>query len=648
MAETAVQDHDPSKNVVLAIDSCVRESTQARQKRIDQNRENMDCFHMRQDWTHKKAGQSKEFLPKQNVAAEQFTSFLQQGLLDNGDWFAIELENPESAAKRRIQPQDMFKLLRHYLAKADFYNVAGDGLKAGSLQSLMILKVYGKMVPKIQYRAEYERHGFLLSKSRTKLKRDTRMVWQLCLDLVRAEDYHPDPTGRKRWEVQELTIDWDELKSLAELYPEQYDLDMIENLAPGSNSMKEIDKSRETNQTATTEKRREIRLREFWGTLIDPNSGEVLHENCVATVANDNFLIRAPMPNPLWHGKSPFVAAPIRRVPFSVWHQAVMDSPTKLNHALNEIYNLMLDDGLRSVHGVKQIREDWLEDPSQVADGIPVGETLKVNSRAPVGGKVLENVDTSNGFTEANVIYNLTEKELNASGFTGSTQMGMMAERNVKATEIVSTSQALNGITTGMVKSIESAWVSQILEKGWLMIAEFANDFSSDEMKALLGEDKALLISNMAPEERFAETASGHSFRVFGLSQTVNRIQEFQKLQAYLATISSSPVLAAEFMARNDLGKFMEKIARSLGINPAEIARDADQTSVGGQSGKGANPDERAAIDQRVSTLLNPNTGSGGDQQSQIPQIGSQRRTAETGVAIPRGAIAGVGSTRPQ
>jgi hypothetical protein len=638
----------PQSPVVLAVAAAVRESNQAKADRIQQNKENLDCYHMRQDWSHKQRGQSREFLAKVNVASEQFVSFLHQGLVDKGDWFAIENASGVADQARIIAPEDMFKILRNELEKADFYNVAGDSLKMGALQSLMILKIHGCMVPKYRFRTERERTGFFKQNVKTKLLKEERMVWQLKLSLVRPENFHQDPTGRGLYRGEDIEMDWWELKEIASQYPEDYDMGAIESLAHYSDQIQAANRARETGQNTTTERRKTVKITEYWGTLVDPNSGEILHRDIVCAVANDLFVVRPPKPIPLWIGTDPYVAAPIRRVPGSVWHQAVMDAPTKHNRALNEVYNLMLDGGIKSVFGIGQMREDWLEDPSQVADGVAAGDTLKVNSKAPVGGKVYERVDTGTEFTQASAIFSLTDREFNSSGFTSDLRAGTLPDRQVKATEIVSTSQALQGISGGMVKSIEASFMAKVLEKAWGLCAQHMNDFSSEEMKALLGEDKALAIANLSPEDRFAQTAQGHAFRVFGLSTTMNKIQDFQKLQAYLGTVSASPVLLSEFMKTKDLGKFMDEVAKSLGINLDRIRRDGDPSIESGQGDQAPSPDQVAATDQRVQQLMNPNNnGAPPNRQSQIPQVDSSRRTAEQGVNIPRGPIARGGLTNP-
>lgn len=65
----------------------------AKRERMDRNRVNFNCYHLRQDWGKKHEGQSREFLPKQANSIEQLTAFMQQGLIDQDNWYSIENES---------------------------------------------------------------------------------------------------------------------------------------------------------------------------------------------------------------------------------------------------------------------------------------------------------------------------------------------------------------------------------------------------------------------------------------------------------------------------------------------------------------------------------------------------------------------------
>jgi hypothetical protein len=390
-----------------------------------------------------------------------------------------------------------------------------------------------------------------------------------------------------------------------------YDLEKIKKLNSYAYDQYDeswTDRDRETDQSRTySDYRVRIKLTECWGDIIEPTTGEKLYKNVTWTIANDSVLVAPPRPNPFWHGKSPFVVAPITRVPFSVWHRAPMDGATRHNIALNEIYNLMVDAGMMSVFGIKQIRTDWLEDDREVADGVRPGQTLRVSSNCPPGGKAIERVDEGALSQEALSMFNLMNAELNTSAMTNDLRMGALPTRAVKATEVVEASQTITSMFAGIARSIEVDFIEPILERAWNVIMQNSNDMDSDEIAALLGDQKAAQIATMSPEDRFVETSQGNKFNVFGVSQTLNKQKDFRKLTALLQTIGSSEVLVEAFIKKYSFEKLLGEIVRSLDIEPGRIEQEeVDQLMM--QLGP-------ELMGQGASQL-----GSGPDMQSQIPQ----------------------------
>jgi uncharacterized Zn ribbon protein len=591
--------------VVTAIVNYKNESEVAQRDRQLQNRENFDAYHLKGDFTHKKKGQSKEFLPKVAMGVEQVTSFIQQGLADLGDeWFSLDLA--DGVRNPKISEDVIKKLLMRQLDKADYYTGIGDTLKLGQLACLMILKVHGKYVDKPHYmtKESYDSRG----KKVTKLTRSKEKVWQLALDVVSPMDFYPDPTGRGLYVMQDIEMDLFEIQQQVKSSSNPqgiYDADMVELLTGDHvNLIKDALKVRETAQNVTMSQfRKRVTVTECWGTILDAD-GKILHENVVCAVANGKYLIRRPEKNPFWHNENPYIVAPIIRVPRSVFHKAIMDAPVKANRALNEIYNLTLDSGLMSVFGIKQLRPDWLSDASLVDDGISPGQTLEVNSSCPPGHKVLERIDTADTLQNGVEMYNLTNAELQQAMLTNDLRLGALPNRQVKATEIVESSQSITGMLNGIAKSIESTFIKPLLEKSWMTVAQHLDDFDQDEVKKLLGEQTAAVLSAMSKEERFAETVNGLTFNVYGLTQTLNKQQDFRKITALLQTLAGDPVLMELFAQQYSMPKLLTEIMKSLNVNTEKLK---------------LSPEDSGQAEQAMAT---PGQ-QGGNQQSQIPQAAS-------------------------
>jgi hypothetical protein len=554
------------------------EAKTARQSRMDQNALNFDAYHLRQDWSKKLAGQSREFLPKVSNAVEQNANIVQQGLVDLGDWFSVDSQEGIDPDTLKVKPDTVYRILQRQLEKDGFVKKVGDAMKLGMLGGLIIAKVGGKLVNKPKFVVEKKVKG---GKYYNQLVKKEDKTWQLSIDLIRHEDYYPDPTGRGLYEMQDIWMDLHAVKALSEGDDAIYDKKVVDQLSGSFDSAgadQDWKKSRETGQNiAGGGFRRQVKVTEIWGTLLD-SGGNVAHENCVCTIANDRFVIQQPTQNPNWHQESPYVVAPLISVPHAVWSKAIMDSASSLNLAANEIFNLSLDSGILSVHGVKQIRKNWLEDPSQVANGIPQGATLAVNDSCPPGMKVLESVFTGGQPTEAMNMMGLVNQEGAAAMFTNEVRSGGADLKNTRATAIVENSNALNNMFTGMVKNLEgddrSGFITPLLSKAWKVVAQNMNDLDSKEMKALLTAPLADKLLAMGKEEIFADTVQSCQFKAYGISAVMNKMKEFTKLSAMLQTIFSNPMLTEEFMKKYSISKLLTEIMRSLDIKTFKIEVD--------------------------------------------------------------------------
>lgn len=644
-------------SIAQIIFNCKEEAYTAKRNRMVQNRDNFESYHLRQDYSHKQRGQSKEFIAKQQNAVEQITSFLQQGLMDQGDWFRIESQ--PGITNPLVLPKEMEKLTLRQLEKNKFPLFMSDSIKVGLLGSLMVVKVSGKVVTKCNYRVESvvspgetaeaisADYASVLKfgKTKKKLYRIEKDIWELSLALVRQEDYYPDPTGRGMYEIQQIEMDYHELVAMAEANPDDFDMDAIERIGPSTDELQKNKKARESGQNVTIQaSRKPVTLLEYWGDFVDPATGKLLHKNSVAMISIDGQEVRPPKKNPLWHGESPYVVSPIVRVPHSVWHRAMMDAATKHNQSLNELYNLMLDAGMMSVFGIRQLRTDWLQNQDQVSNGIPPGETLVANSSCPPGGKILERVDTAALSADSLQMYNLTDREFQQSAMTNDTRLGSLPQRAVKATEIVASNQSITGVFNGIVKIVEEEFVAKILEKSWKTMAQHMNDLDEDEVKALIGEDRANILSNLSPEDLFAGTVSGSKYKVFGLSTTLNKIQDFRKITALLQSIGQSPQMMSEFQRKYSITKLVGEIVKSLDIDEQKIILTDQEKAVI----ENEKQQMMAAMAQGQKGGGAPNATAGGqgtNPQSQIPQAAATS-SENGGVEIPRG-VNNQGMTSP-
>jgi len=611
--------------VALTLLSYKKDAEDGRRDRMDLNNDNFNTYHSKQDYSHKKAGQSKEFLPKQSVAVDQLTSSIQLGLVNADKWY--EIEDKVKNRKRLITGEEMEKILDRQLEKDDYDAHVADDVKSGLLGALMITKSHGKTVQDKEFLVVDNDE----EEDQEELQMKTTDIWQLKHSLVRQEDYFPDPTGAGLYEMERIYIDKHSLVKLAEENSDIFDVEMVKNLEIQEEVDQTQKKAEETGQNVVYSQRKRLEVYEFYGTILDPTTGMIIeedglkYENVTCMMSRDGQIFMKPRKNPFWHQESPYTATPIIRVPNGVWGKAIMDDATQLNLAANEVFNLMLDAGIMSVFGIKQLREQWMADPDQVSDGIAPGDTIPVNSSCPPGGKVLERVDTGSLNSEAMNVFNILDKEINSAAKTNSIRLGGLPERQTKATEIIASGQSINTTFDSIVKILETQHIRKVLKKDWMLVAQHINDLGTKEMEVLLGEERAQIIKRMSNKRIFADTVSGRQFNVFGLSTTLNKVQDFQKIASFLQTLAGNPFLMQIFLQKFSGNKLLAEIISSLDIDAKKIEMSEDEV----------------AGNQAMQEQLKAAAGGGTpDNESQNPQIANRPPESGTGNDIDKAELA--------
>ena len=580
-----VWEHDPeSLSVVQEILRCRIEAWDAKQSRLRKNARNMDAYLGKQDWSYKQDGQSTEFIPKTSVSVEMMGNFIKRGLVKFGAYYSIEtdyeLSKMVSGAQLRAILDNFLNDLWDGNNKSNtFPLLISDGIKLGLINSLIILKVHGGMCPTRTY-------GFVRGEGADEdtLQMEEENTWKLRIDLVKPEDYFPDPTGAGLYEIHSVEKDLHEVMEAAE--EGIYDKEVVNQLVnqdyrrPEDEERSEADKNQ--NEFTFSSFRKRVVLDEFWGTLLK-SDGTVAHRNCVATVANKRFLIRKPEENPFWHQESPFVAEPIVRIPWSVWGKALFDDAVSLNLAQNELFNLILDGGMAAVWGTRQIRLEDLEDPGQVAGGLKQGMTLAVKQTLPHTAKVVELCATGDVPQDAMQIYEALDREYNAAVYTNELKLGSLPSKQVRATEVVESSNSQAITLDGLTADIERKVIDRVLYLSWMNVLQNADGFNDKMLTSVTNKAVANMIMRASPEERFALFGGRTQFRTFGLSATMAKALDFQKFMSMMQAVQLSPMLFQAFMAKFSPDRALTTIMTKLNINPDDLLMTPEEQETAAQ-----------------------------------------------------------------
>jgi hypothetical protein len=556
------------KEIVDWIIGCRDEADSAKIERMNLNKDNFEMYHLKHDFSHKEAGQSMEILSRQSMAVEQTKSFFQQALADFGEWWSAEAKYADAEIGMKVRPHEITCLTDYMLKQANYYSHVGNEVESALLGSLAIAKISGRFASKPKFVAKKKGRGAGLKRW---IEKTDDKVWELDISIVRQDNYYPDPVKKRGlYEIEDSFVDLHVAKKMIE---EDDDFNKEVDLQSGAPDQTEEDfnKARETGQTTPLDTtRKKVKLTEYWGDILD-RDGEIAFENVQAIVVNDKDLILKPRPNPLWHQKRPYVASPLVEVANSVWHKALMDAPTQHNRALIEMYNLMVDAAMMQVHGVSQLRKDWLANPAQVANGIKPGLALDTNAMCPPGAKVLEPLINVVIPPEVFNVFGIVSQEFNSSAMTTDLRSSGVSSTKMSATAIVEQSQTITSVFTGMAKNFEYNQITRELELAWMTTAQNWDQIDREVFISLFGAQRGEELFRLPAEEVFASTVNGVRFRVFGITQTLGKAQDFQKLTTLLQTVAGSPILMEEFFKKYDLGKLLGEIMTALDIDKHKL-----------------------------------------------------------------------------
>lgn len=579
-----------SVDVVCLTREYKKQAEDAKREREQQTQQNVLLYNGRQNWDHKLRGQSTEFVPMLSIAVEQITTFVKRALVDYGDWFSVDV--PDTAP---ISGDHIREILLSQLnsmqdtpgTTGNFPVVLADAVKTGILHSLMVVKVYGayKYRPQFSIRREDEvidAGAVAVVVPDYHVDRDVKKEWHLRIDVVNPLDYYPDPTGRKLYEIHRTRKDLWELWALSQGKNPIYDKNVVAQLvADCEEQHRRAVEAALVNQTPAPvpDFRKEIVLDEVWGSIID-EQGNLVAENMVWVVANEKYLIRKPEPNPWWHGMSPFVVCPLLRVPFSTWHRALADLAAPLNISYNELFSLMLDGAFEAVHGVKQVRLDYVERPEDLAGGITPGMTIPVKAETPPGVKVLERVDESGVPSDAMAMLTMLDRHFQTTMQVNDIRLGMLPPRAVKATEVVQAEQNLTSFFDGIIRDVETTFIEPLLYKSWAVIVQEMHDLPLRYIRHEPTKTEMLKLIGFGAEERYAVLMGDIGFSVRGLSGTLQRTKDFQKLMALLSAISNQPLLLQAFWEQYSAAKTLRLLMKWLNINPVSLELDEQEKAL--------------------------------------------------------------------
>lgn len=559
---------------------------QARSGRRPKNNENWEAYRGIQDWSHKADFQSQETTPSFPIAVDHIVGTFERVLTDTDDWVSVEPYGQEAELIDSTAVLGVIKFFfsrlympgNHVETQFGIQDLIGEATKVGVLEPWIVLKIVPRLVKRPRYRLRFidpTQEGTYdagqLATGRVLEKIDQER-FRLEVQILTWNDYFPDPSTAFRYEIHRTTHQISDLFNNPE-----YDREAVSRLLGKAQSVSNLmdnDQRFTTGEKSISRDPYEIEVFEAQGDLVDEGTGEVLADNVIWTWAGDEVL-RMPIKNACWDGTRTFLRQAILRIPGSAEHKALADHAVPMWRATNEQVNLILDQSMRGAWGVGQIRADVMESPEEVAQGIPQGYTAVLKPNTAQGVKFYERVDNGEAppITLDGIIR--TEGYVSEALAMPDTKLGQIAERNVKATEIVQATASSGSLYESFATRVEFL-LQALYEKGWRLILQYADSFMEEELIQVIGPEQTLRLQTLSPSERFA-LLNTIRFRVRGLRGVASQERTFNKSMTLVNLLSTNPQFADSFGQRYSFDRLWDMVVRTSGNDVAILRLTEDE-----------------------------------------------------------------------
>ena len=560
------------KLIIDILDGYRTEAEAQTEDRRSKNRDNMDAFFNKQDWSYKEKGQSKESLPLISQGVEIFTSAIKEALNTGDSWFDIDLSSDI------LTTQEANKLMRLFLGKADYVRKFADSIKLGMLKALIINKNYGQIKTKTK---------IIVDEFTGERREEKTSVWEFKKDVIDPDDFIYDPQNKGLYRRQVVDIDYHTLVEAAERGV--YLLPQVKKLKKTNTLDKDAKRrSDDKNQKPRTDNgfRKNIVLEEWHCDLIN-RDGELLEKDVLITVANKDTVIRKQK-NLEWQN-SPYVVSSLIEIPLSTTHKAIVDDAVSLNKSINELVNLLIDEGMLSVYGLRVAFPSLLRDSSQL-NNICGPTTFIAEDGIRSTEDPIKQINVGSGLQNGFAVLQFLITQIQTILLFTDFSLGKLPGKDVKATEVIEQKNQFGGIRGGITRHLDNDFLKKDLLNIWQLVIKHIDEADSKEVADAIGVDQYLRLISMSRRERYLLLGRDVNIKVFGLSSVSEKQRIAQRLLTFSQVAIQNPVFQEPFLKEYSGSNILRQLVRSWNIPAQSIEK--------GQDKQGLNEDERQLLDK--------------------------------------------------
>lgn len=539
--------------------------------------ENLDLYWGRYDFSEKADWQSQEPLPEAAMLVDRWAASNREALVRAGNWYTIDVPGDTEG--------DLSPSIRKFM---DFWLDRCNHTATGQIMSFdgvfeEQMKLAAMMVCSLAVTWKSDRHGrgYVAVESE-----DPRNI------LV-------DATGRHMYRIRSRVID---LHDLLRMVGEKdsagaaiYDVEEIEKLTAHLQQEMAADREALTGQGQNpTSTRKPIHLDEYLSDIVLAD-GTDLGQNLLTIVANEQFIIRGPEPNPFWHQGDWILIAPAIVVPLSAYGRSYMENWAPAARAYVELVNLALDGVFTTVLNAFAMVPEMLENPTEMLEGVHPNKIFQLTEGSRASDFFAE-VDLGSLSPEVLAMITALKQIVKEGSAQNEITLGQLSGKaDTTATEITEAGSNSTALTRSIARTIETWLLEPTLQKVWATALQHFDPQDPDlqahvgpEILAMLDANRKTLASGLV------------TFKVKAISGMIERAERLRDFLKFLQVVAQNEMLMQAVLQEIPAPQLVRQLAQLFDVT---LILD------------------RSSREQQIGQLLaQAQRGQGGEQQGQQQQ----------------------------
>lgn len=547
---------------------------------------NLDLYFNRFDFSKKAAWQSKQPMPEGSLYIDRWAAALRAALIVPGVWYSVETPIKELEPAFR-------KFLGYWLERCgtsptgyptSFDRVFEDQAKLAAVMSAAAAVTWEPGKP-----------GSIGQRDRVRV------------DTVDPREVFLDPTYRGLYRIRRYENDYYQLLAKARDNPD-YNMEEITRLGAARSQEEEVDREQLVgHSTKISSLRKPITLDEYLCVILDSEGKDLYGSRQLCIVANENYLIYGPKPNPNLHGFDWIVFSSAISVPLAVYGKTYVETWGDIARTFVKMTNLIIDAGMMASMNAFALVADALANPEDAKTGVFPNKTF-ILAPGTNPDQFIKEINLGDLPTTAFSVWTALKQEMREGAATNDLNLGQAVPKgDVTATEINAVEAGGTALIQSIAASLETGCVDPILN---LVFQTGLQHFSENDQALHLALGEEYFRMFVTRREEFIRLAP--AFRARGISGLIERAQKLKAMLQIVQVVGSSPILQQALLQAMDFTKFLNHLMITIGLDPEDFKPMAAGTPVGPGIGSAPVPSAQQVLAQQGPRPVQQVGGRGG------------------------------------